>query len=57
MQISRRARRHYRFPRPKMRPNRAPMDLAGLISITVDKSGGGSFAAWSAESLVQTKVE
>jgi hypothetical protein len=53
---TRAAIRLYRFPRPNMRPNRSAIDLDGLMSITVDPSGTGSFAACSAESVVQTKV-
>ena len=44
----------YRFPRPNMRPNRSAIDLAGLMSITVDPSGSGRFAACSAERVVLT---
>jgi hypothetical protein len=54
VQISRRAGRYYRFHRPNMRPNRSAIDLAGLMSIRVDPSGSGRFAACSAESVVQT---
>ena len=48
--------RDYRFPRPNMRPKRSAIDLAGLISITLDPSGGRSAAACSAESVVRTWV-
>ena len=47
-------RRYYCFPRPNMRPNRSAIDLVGLMSITVDPSGSGRFAACSAESVVRT---
>ena len=48
------ARRYYRFPRPNMWRNRSAIDLAGLISTRFDPSGGGRFAACSAESVVRT---
>ena len=47
-------REGYRLPRPNMRPNRSPIDLAGLMSTRVDPSGSGRFAACSEERVVPT---